>query len=75
MSRGDAPTLLVHGDADEILPFAQAEAMERALREAGVPVKLLRMPGGTHFKPRPPGAPDDAAEIARWFDQYLKGKN
>ena len=49
VSAGDAPTLLVHGDADEILPFAQAEAMEGALRDAGVPVKLVRMPGGTHF--------------------------
>jgi acetyl esterase/lipase len=75
VDRGDAPTLLVHGDADEILPFAQAEAMERALREAGVPVKLLRMPGGTHFKPRPPGTPDDVKEMVAWFDQFLRPKS
>jgi acetyl esterase/lipase len=75
VSAGDAPTLIVHGDADEILPFAQAEAMEAALRDAGVPAKLLRMPGGTHFKPRPPGAPDDLAEMIRWFNQYLKDKS
>lgn len=75
VSRGDAPTLLVHGDADEILPFAQAEAMEAALREAGVPAKLLRMPGATHFKPRPTGAPNDVNEMIAWFDQYLRRKN
>jgi acetyl esterase/lipase len=74
VSGDDAPTLLVHGDADEILPFAQVETMERALREAGVPAKLVRMPGGTHFKPRPPGAPDDLTEMTRWFDRYLRGK-
>jgi acetyl esterase/lipase len=72
VSQGDAPTLIVHGDADEILPFAQAEAMERALREASVPVKLLRMPGGTHFKLRTPAAPNDLDEMTRWFGQWLQ---
>jgi acetyl esterase/lipase len=72
VSAGDAPTLIVHGDRDEVLPFAQAEAMERALREAGVEARLLRMPGGTHFKPRPPGAPDDLGEMTRWFDRWLR---
>jgi acetyl esterase/lipase len=69
-SAGDAPTLLVHGDADEVLPFAQAEAMEHAFVDVEVPVKLLRMPGGTHFKPRTPNAPDDLAEMTRWFDRW-----
>ena len=65
------PFLLVHGDADETVPFAQSEAMLQALQQAGVPAKLRRVPGAPHG----PGIVKDpaiAAEIRAWFDEYLK---
>jgi len=48
--------------------------MEKALREAGVPTKLMRIPGGQHG-PTFPGAinpPDYMGEMVRWLDKYLK---
>jgi fermentation-respiration switch protein FrsA (DUF1100 family) len=38
------PTLVIHGDADEIVPFAMGERVARAIRDA----RLLRVPGGRH---------------------------
>jgi acetyl esterase/lipase len=74
VTKDDAPTLLVHGDADRTVPFQQSEAMEAALKGAGVPVKLLRIQGGDHG-PTFPGAtnpPDYKAEMIKWFDAYLR---
>lgn len=41
----DPPFLLIHGDGDKTVPYNQSEAMEAALKKAGVPVKLVRVPG------------------------------
>jgi acetyl esterase/lipase len=74
VSKEAAPFLLIHGDADKVVPIKNSELMEKALREAGVPVKLLRISGGGHGTDFP-GAinpPDYLGELIRWFDQYLK---
>ena len=42
------PVLLVHGDADQIVPFGAMAAAEAALREAGIPVTTERRPGLPH---------------------------
>src|SRR6185437_13988009 len=39
------PVLLVHGDADEVVPFAALSHAATALAGAGVPVEQLRRPG------------------------------
>src|SRR5882672_1197354 len=74
VSSNAAPILLIHGDADKTVPFEQSELMEKALRAAGVPTSLLRVPGGAHG-PTFPGAtnpPDYMGEMIRWLDRYLK---
>ena len=74
VTKDDPPFLLVHGDADRIVPYPQSEAMEAALKRAGVPVKLLRIEGADHG-PDFPGAknpPDYKAEMVKWFDTYLR---
>ncbi len=74
VSSQSAPILLIHGDADKSVPFEQSEGMEKALRTAGVPTRLLRIPGGAHG-PTFPGAknpPDYMGEMIRWLDLYLK---
>ncbi|WP_236024943.1 alpha/beta hydrolase [Arenibaculum pallidiluteum] len=46
--RSRPPVMLVHGEADEVVPFdAMAEA-EAGLRAAGVPVEVLARPGLGH---------------------------
>jgi acetyl esterase/lipase len=74
------PTLLVHGDADKLVYYQQSTAMEAALRLAGVPVRLVTVPGGEHGadfgaagKPHPEW-PDYYGETVAWFDRYLRGK-
>ncbi len=70
----DPPMLLMHGDADTVVPFEQAELMEKGLRAAGVPVRLLKVPGGGHG-PTFDGArnpPDYMGEMCGWLNRYLQ---
>ena len=65
----DAPSLMIHGDADPLVPIQQSEIMVAKLKEAGVPAQLIVHKGGQH------GWPDmgnDMPKLADWFDQYLK---
>jgi acetyl esterase/lipase len=78
VSAGAPPVLLLHGDADDVVPIAHSEDMEKALRSANVPVQLIRVPGGGHG-PTFGGAarrradwPDYLAATTAWFDRYLK---
>jgi acetyl esterase/lipase len=79
VTASSAPTLLTHGDADDTVPFQQAVDMEAALRTANVPVKLLRVPGGTHNgnfgtsgKPHP-DFPSVLSESVAWLARHLSG--
>ena len=69
----DPPVLLIHGDADDVVSYENAEVMKAALDGAGVPVDLLRVPGAGHG-PTFPGAvnpPDYIGAMIEWFDRYL----
>jgi phospholipase/carboxylesterase len=46
--RSKPPVLLVHGDADPIVPIGAMEAAAKALKAVGVPVETLRRPGLPH---------------------------
>lgn len=64
------PTLIVHGDADKIVPLQQAQAMDQALAQAEVRHRLDVVPGGGHdgttFGP-------GLAKAVQWFkDELLK---
>ena len=45
---GNAPALLVHGDADSVVDVAGAYAMELQFQAAGVPYDLVVLPGVGH---------------------------
>lgn len=62
------PMLLIHGDADPIVPLQQSETMRDALQHAGVPVDLIVKSGGGHpwFT-----LPIEVAKLADWFDKQL----
>jgi acetyl esterase/lipase len=47
-SAGAAPVLLFHGEADRLVPPDQSERLAAALRDAGVPCRLVRLPGEGH---------------------------
>jgi acetyl esterase/lipase len=45
---GLPPILTVHGDADPIVPYSHAVRLQAALEKAGVPHRLITVPGGKH---------------------------
>jgi dipeptidyl aminopeptidase/acylaminoacyl peptidase len=73
VSKGDAPTLLIQGTKDPLVPHQQAYVMADALTAAGVPGRVDLIVGAGHGW--------GGAELLRtaditwaWFDQYLKAK-
>jgi len=63
----DPPLLLIHGDADPVVPFQQSELMLAALEGQGVETRLIRISGGGH------GARDVPASV-RWLNRHLLGE-
>jgi dipeptidyl aminopeptidase/acylaminoacyl peptidase len=67
----DAPILLMHGDADPVVPFRNSALIRQALEAAGVTVRQVNILGGGHFPPFPPDEPNPFVETVRWFDEHL----
>jgi dipeptidyl aminopeptidase/acylaminoacyl peptidase len=69
VSSDDVPFLIVHGDADPIVPYHQSVILESALKKAGVPVTFYGVIGGGHGGFDDPKVP----EITKKFlSQHLK---
>jgi acetyl esterase/lipase len=71
VNTGDAPTLILHGDADELVPLQQSEVIVEKFKEANVPVELVVKKGAGHGV-WPSMLIQDFGTIADWFDQHLK---
>jgi acetyl esterase/lipase len=70
VSLGAAPSLIVHGDADEVVPIVEGEAMYEALTKAGVISSFIRIEGAGHaFE----GADLERvnAAMVQWFERHL----
>lgn len=67
-----APTLIVHGDGDKLVPVQQARVFVEKARAAGVEAKLVVHAGGEHGWP---GIEKDVALLADWFDRHLGSSN
>ncbi|MGH9676256.1 MAG: prolyl oligopeptidase family serine peptidase [Candidatus Acidiferrum sp.] len=65
------PTLLMHGDKDELVPMQQSEIMVAKLKAAGVPAELIVKKGEKHGWPT---IVLDLETFADWFDKYLAAK-
>ncbi len=48
VSAADAPSLIVHGTADQLVPYPQSIDLEKALEAASVPTILLTVQDGGH---------------------------
>ena len=65
------PILIIHGDADKLVPIYQSETFVKRCEAVGSPVKLIVRKGKVH------GWPDMARDMelfADWFDQHLRAK-
>ncbi len=67
-----APMLMIHGDADIIVPMDQVEGMYGALRAAGRRVELKTYAGQPNGLSDPATRGDALNAMANWFDTYLK---
>jgi acetyl esterase/lipase len=67
----DAPTLILAGEIDPLVPLQQAQSMKAKLDEAKVPNELIVRPKAGHGWP---GMTDDMQKAADWFDKYLVAK-
>lgn len=63
------PTLIIHGDADDVVPLQQSEEMIDVLTKAGVENKLIVKAGGGHAWLT---IPEEVEVIAQWMDAHLK---
>ena len=63
-----APTLIVHGDADELVPIKQSRDLDAAFKECGATCELVEVPGMGHsvFE-----ALHQLPKLADWFDKQL----
>ena len=65
-----APTLVIHGDADKLVPLYQAEIFRKRCEEMHAPFKLIVREGKDHGWP---GMDADIKLFADWFDEHLRG--
>jgi len=68
VTKDDPPTLIIHGDADTLVPIQQAESIMAKFKEAGVPAELVVKKGASHGWAN---LAADMTTIADWFDKYL----
>lgn len=64
------PVLIIHGDADKLVPIYQSQMFVKRCETAGVTVRLMVREGKQH------GWLDkvkDMERIGDWFDEYLRG--
>jgi acetyl esterase/lipase len=63
------PQLLVHGEADDVIPPSLSSAYAEAAREAGDEVELVLRPGEDHFVHTDPAAAA-WADVVRWLGRF-----
>jgi acetyl esterase/lipase len=66
----DPPTMIIHGDKDELVPIQQSEVFVEKMKSTGVPAKLVTKKGAGHGWLV--GLDKDLNLLADWFDEYLK---
>ena len=62
------PLLLIHGDADPIVPLQQSQKMVEAVKAAGGSAELIVKKGGGHPWPT---ISEEVKVMADWFDRHL----
>lgn len=69
ITKDDPPFLIIHGDADPLVPHHQSELLEAALKKASVPVSFYTVKGGGHGGFQDLNVPRITKEF---LDKYLK---
>jgi len=67
-----APTLFIHGEVDQRVPYSEAEQMYVALKKNGVPTKMIQYEGMPHSISGSWNQVHRMLNERRWLDQWLK---
>lgn len=70
VSQDDPPTLLIHGDKDDLVKLDNSERILEAFKRDGVACELIVMKGAGHGFPGEQGK-EAANALVKWFDKYL----
>jgi acetyl esterase/lipase len=70
VSSDDAPTLLIHGDKDDLVKLDNSERILDAFKKAKVPCELIVIKGAGHGFPGEMGRRASEA-LVDWFDKHL----
>ena len=68
-----APFLIMHGDKDPVVPYAQSEELAAALKKVDALVTLRKIEGVGHGDPGF-NSPESRKAIQEFFDRHLKDK-
>jgi acetyl esterase/lipase len=71
LSATTPPCLIIHGDADKLVPYQQAQVFVDKAKTLGVKAELINRPGKEHGWPK---MEEDVVLLADWFDTHLLGK-
>ncbi len=71
--RVKTPTLFVHGEVDQRVPYEEAEQMYVALKKNGVPAKMIVYSGQAHAIRGPWNVVHRMLNERAWWDRWLKG--
>jgi len=64
------PILLIHGDVDERVPTAQSYELFRALKDRGVPARMMVMPRSHHNPTEPKMRMQVITAAAEWVEKW-----
>ena len=74
VKRAKTPTLIQHGEADSTAPIAGAYELRRALKDQGVPVRMIVYKGAGHLPNGLRQTRAVAEHNLEWFGQWLWGE-
>ncbi len=74
VSSDDPPTLLIHGDADGLVPVSNSHDIYAVFQEHGVESKVIIIPGADHGF-RGEDAALATAAMVDWFVEHLRGRS
>jgi acetyl esterase/lipase len=69
------PTLIIHGDADKVVPLQQSESFISKAKSVGAPrIELVIRPGKGHGWGDFWRSEEDVTAFANWFDEHLRDR-
>lgn len=71
-SRTAPPFLIMHGTADDVVPFSQSQIFDSTLRVAGATSTFIPVQGATHGSDPTWTKPETQTMIINFFTQHLK---